>query len=219
MRITDARARSAAPKSPASIRAFASRTDEAKLLDGGLRRARLVERGREQRDRRLQRARHGIGPAERVDGSRVGEQPAVPRLQGLLEQVDRLVEALGAKRDLPEPGERRAPRGIPRIEMGAKLALGLVHLAEAEGDLCLHELDLDDSRLDAGGEPLTGHVEPERELVDHLQRRHPGPRLDPRDVGGRAARKCELPLGEGRPLARRSEAGSDGLGGVDVGGQ
>ena len=117
------------------------------------------------------------------------------RFERLLEQFDRLPDLLGAKCDLAETGERGRAGRIARLQMGAIEALGLVDLAEPERDLGLDQLQrLERLGVDAGREPLAGDVDAQGELVDHLQRRHPGAGLDPRDVGRGAAGEGELAL-------------------------
>ena len=142
------------------------------------------------------------------------------RLERLLEQFDRLPDLLAAKCDLTETGERGCARRIAGLQVSAVEALGLVDLAEPECDLRLDELQrLERLRVHAGREPLAGDVDPQGELVDHLERRHPGSGLDPRDVGRGAAGERELALRQARPLARCLQADSDLAGRVDVGRQ
>ena len=104
--------------------------------------------------------------------------------------------------------------------MNAIEALGLVDLAQPQGDFGLDQLErLQRLQLDARRQPLAGHVDTQGELVDHLERRHARARLDPGDVGGRAAGERELALRQAGALARCLQTNSDLAGRVDVGGQ
>ena len=117
------------------------------------------------------------------------------RCERLLEQLDRLLDLLRAKCDLAETGQRRRARRIARLQMGAVETLGLVDLAEPERDLRVDQLQrLQRLGLDPGREPLPRDLDAQRELIDHLERRHPRAGLDPGDVGRGAAGEGELAL-------------------------
>jgi hypothetical protein len=154
------------------------------------------------RYRRLHRARYGICPSESVDGAGIGQHASLAGFERLLEQLDRLTHSLGTECDLPEACERGAARRIARLQVGAVEALGFLELSEPEGDLRLDELGgIGCRRLDACREPLPGDIEPQGELLDHLERRDTGARLDPRDVGRRATGEREPALGQAGALA------------------
>ena len=196
---------------------------EAQLLDRRAaprappRRARL-----EERDRRLERRRssHRRGRACRPRPDRRACSP--PRsAQRLLEQLDRLVQPLGAECDLPEPGKRRRARRVAGLEMRAKEPLGLLDLAEPQRDLGLDQLGRLGARPRRRRSRATGprRSSRERELVDHLERRDARARLETRDVGGGAAGERELALREPGALRAPPSGGPDLARRVDVGGQ
>ena len=140
IRITSASARSARPNAPTSISAFASRTENRSCSSGASASRASATRPLEERDRRFHRACDRIRAAERVDGARIGERAPLARFERLLEQLDRLLDLLGAKCDLAETGERGRARRIARLQMGAVETLGLVDLAEPQRDLGLDQL-------------------------------------------------------------------------------
>ncbi len=77
------------------------------------------------------------------------------RCEGLLEQLDRLLDLLRAKSDLAETGQRGRARRIARLQMGAEETLCLVDLAEPERDLRVDQLErLLRFGLHAGRKPL-----------------------------------------------------------------
>ena len=155
---------------------------EPKVLERGACLDRLRAGPFEQRDRRFHRSRDRICTTEGVDGAGVGQGAPVARCESLLEQFDRLLDLLRAKCDLAETRQRGRARRITRLQMGAVETLGLVDLAEPKCDLRLDQLDrLERFGLHPRREPLARDFDAQRELIDHLERRHPGAGLDPGD--------------------------------------
>ena len=169
---------------------------EPELLERGARLRRLRARPFEERDRRLHRSRDRIRATERVDGTRIG-QGALPLLASSACSSSSIACSTCSARNAiwPETGQRGRARRIARLQMGAVETLGLVDLAEPERDLRLDQLQrLERFGLHPGREPLARDLDAERELIDHLERRHAGSGLDPGDVGRGTAGEGELAL-------------------------
>ena len=85
-------------------------------------------------------------------------------------------------------------------------ALGELELAQPERDLGLEVCAVALVRVRPRREIVLGDAEPAAELAKELERRDPVTRLDPRDVGRRAAREGQLPLAEAGGLPRCAKA-------------
>ena len=157
--------RSAACRSPASIRALASSTRKRRIFDDRLGRLGLLEAHADERDRRVERAGLDVGPRERLDRRRALEQPGLAAPERLLKEGDRARCPSLPKGDLAQPGERD---GVLRVVVEALAVelLRVVELAEPEGDLRVQRRHVVVDLLDAGGKPLRGDVQAAGELVD-----------------------------------------------------
>ena len=129
-----------------------------------------------------------------------------------LELLDRQPRVAASVRDLAEAGVRvRLDLVVghllehPRVQ-----ALGELELVQPERDLGLEDGAVALTGVDAGGEVVLRDAEPAAQLTQELERGNPVARLDPRDVGGRAAGEGELALAEPGGLACGAEAVADG---------
>ena len=150
-------------------------------------------------------ARHRVRAAQRPEDVGAQRRRDVVLLHGPLERRDGVggaarLERREADRD---PGAARGDDVAGLLGLGQQLAEPLVCrvgiLREAQVELGLRQPQLAElvlAHVRAGLQVLGGDAELPRELAQRLDRRLPGPGLDPRDVGVRDAGGRELSLGQ-----------------------
>jgi hypothetical protein len=144
---------------------------------------------------------------------------AAVRLEGLVEALDGPARVAAAEGELPEPLEGAAAqaRVLGRAERLLEERAGGVEVVEAQRELGLgEEIVLAPDPFGARCQELARYPEPLAEELEHLERRRAHARLDPGDVGRRAAGKRQLALAQADFLACALDALAYGTWVVDM---
>ena len=221
----DDRLRATAPHRacvPLSINAFASRIVKRSSSTGASAACASDDAGLEDA-RSPTPGRPCVREHDPSESTALGSASVLPPLSASasLEQLDRLVEALGPECDLPEPGDGGRAARVPRLQARAVEALGLVDVTDAQRHLGLEQIR--SARRTSASTPVASHCDetPSRTASSlticsdgtraPASRREMYAAVQPSN----ASCRCE------RPAVSRGAAQSDPelAGRVDVGGQ